>query len=95
MNLSKTKLPKIVQSGGILGRPHGSLLKNGLPLMKSVLKPLAKIVLILLGLTTAASATDETIQSKIHSSGTTTLSISNEEMEDIIKIVKYLKESRL
>ena len=46
---------------GFLGRPLGSLLKTGLLLIGNVLKPLAKSVLIPLGLTTAASATDTAI----------------------------------
>ena len=54
INLSKTHLSKMIQSGGFLGRLLGPLLKTGLPLMKSVIKPLAKIVLIYLGLTEAA-----------------------------------------
>ena len=58
IKLSKTQLHKIGQSGGFLGRLLGPLLKTGLPLMKNVLKPLAKSVLIPLGLTAAASATD-------------------------------------
>ena len=48
----------MVQSGGFLCRLFGSLLKTGLPLMKNVIKPLAKSVLIPLGLTAAASAAD-------------------------------------
>ena len=52
IKLSKTQLSKIVQSGGFLGRPLGPLLKTGLPLMKNVIQPLAKSVL----LTVAASA---------------------------------------
>ena len=51
-------------SGGFLGRLLGSLLKTGLPLMKNVIKPLAKSVLIPLGLTAAASATDAGIHKK-------------------------------
>ena len=49
--------------------------------MKNVLKPLAKSVLIPLGVTAAAAAstTDATIQKKIFGSGVTTLIISNEE----------------
>ena len=43
LNLSKTQLHKIVQSGGFLRRILGPLLKNGLPLIGNVLKPLAKI----------------------------------------------------
>ena len=55
----------IGQSERLLGRSLGPLLKTGLPLMKNVLKPLAKSVLIPLGLTATASATDEVIQKKI------------------------------
>ena len=58
--------------------------------MKNVLTPLAKSVLISLGLTTAASATDAAIQKKIFRSGTAALIIPNEEMKDIMKIVKSL-----
>ena len=49
---------KLEQSGRFLDRLSGPLLKTGLHLMKYVIKPLAKSVLIPLGLTTAASATD-------------------------------------
>ena len=64
--------------------------------MKSVIPPLAKSVLIPLGLTTAADAADAGIHKKILGSGhNTTLIISNDEMEDIFKIVKPLKDSRL
>ena len=58
IKLSKTQLHKIGQSGVILGRLLGPLLKAGLPLMGSALKPLAKSVLIPLGLKAVASATD-------------------------------------
>ena len=54
-----------MQSGGFLGRLLGPLLKTGLPLIKNVIKLLAKTVLILLGLTAAASAADAGIQKKI------------------------------
>ena len=54
----------------------------GLPLIKNVLKPIAEIVFILLGLTT--TATDVAVQKTIYGSGTTALIISNEEIEDII-----------
>ena len=63
--LSITQLSKMIQSGGFLGRLLGPLLKTGLPLMKSVIKPLAKSVLIPLVLTTAASAADAAIHKKI------------------------------
>ena len=49
---------------GFLGRPLGPVLKSCLPLMKNVLRPLAKNILILLGLTAVALATDEAIQKK-------------------------------
>ena len=68
---------------------------SGLQLIKDVFTPLAKSVLIPLGLTVAASATDAAIQKNIFGSGTTTLIISNKEMEDIVKIIKLLEESRL
>ena len=51
---SKTQLSKMIQSGGFLSRLLGPLLKTGLPLIKNVIKPLAKSVLIPLGLTAAA-----------------------------------------
>ena len=65
IKLSKTQLSKIIQSGGFLGRLLGTLLKAELPLIKNVIKPLAKSVLIPLGLTAAASATDAGIHKKI------------------------------
>ena len=61
----------------------------------SVLKPSAKNILKQLGLTTATSTTDATIHKKMLGSGFTTLIISNKEMNDIMKIVKSLEESRL
>ena len=56
IKLSKTQLSKMIQSRGFLGKLLGPLRKTGLPLMKSVIKPLTKSVLIPLGLTAAASA---------------------------------------
>ena len=58
IKLSKAQLSKMIQSGGFLGRLLGTLLKIGLLLMKNVIKPLAKIVLIPLGLTAAESEVD-------------------------------------
>ena len=91
VKLSKAQVNKIIQSGGFLGKLLGPLLKTGLPLIKNVIKPLAKRVLIPLGLTAAASAADPGIHKKILGSGNTTLIISNEEMNDIIKIVQALE----
>ena len=61
IKLSKTQLHKIGQSGGYLSRLLGPLLKTGLSLIENALKPLAKSVLIPLGLTAAVSALDEAI----------------------------------
>ena len=71
------------------------LMIAGLPLMSSVLTPLAKSILLPLGLSAEMSAVDASIQKKNYGSGTTTLIISNEEIEDIMKIVKSLEESGL
>ena len=80
----------MIQLGGFLGKLLGPLL------MKSVIKPLAKSVLLPLRLTAAASAADAGIHKKILVSGhnnNTTLIISNDEMDDILKIVKSLEDS--
>ena len=61
INLSKTQLHKIGQSGKLLGRLLGPLLKTGLHLSRSELKPITKSVLIPLGSTAAASAADAAI----------------------------------
>ena len=95
IKLSKTQISNMIQSGGFLGRPLGPLLKTGLPLMKNVIKPLAKSVLIPVGLTATASAADAGIHKKILGSGTTTLILSNDEMKDFIRIVKSLEDSGL
>ena len=62
--------------------------------MKNVIKPLAKCVLIPLGLTAAAAAADAGIHEKILGSGTKTIKIYDE-MKDIIKIVKSIEDSDL
>ena len=62
--LSKTRLSKMTESGGFLGRLHGPLLKTVLPLITNVIKPLAKSVWIPLGLTAEASAADAGIHKK-------------------------------
>ena len=88
MKLPKTKLHNMGQSSGIVGRTLGSLLKTGLPLIENVLKSLAKSVLTPLRLTAVELATDATVHQKMFGSCTTTLIISNEEMNDIVKIAK-------
>ena len=64
IKLSETQLSKMIQSGELLGRLLGPLLKTGLPLLKNVIKPLAKSGLIPLGLNAAASAADTVIHKK-------------------------------
>ena len=90
LKLSKAHIFKIIQSGGflesLLSKLAGTLMKVAIPLSKNVLAPL--------GITAAASI-DAGIQKKIHGFGTTTLIISNEEMNDIMKIVQALEDSNI
>ena len=91
IKLSKTQLSKMIQSGGflgnLLGKLAGRLMKVAMPLPNNVLAPL--------GISAAMSAIDETIKKKMLGSGTTTLIISNDEMDDILKIVKSLEDSNV
>ena len=64
IKLSKTQLSKIAQSVGFLGRLLSSLLKIGLLLMENVLQPLAKNILVPLGLKAAASEADAEVHKK-------------------------------
>ena len=64
IKFSKTQLSKMIQLGGFISRLLGPLLKTGLPLMKREIQPLAKSVLIPLGLTVAASAVDAEMHKK-------------------------------
>ena len=94
IKLSKAQIKKIIQSGGFLGK---LLSKLAGPLMKVAL-PLAKNVLAPLGLTASMSAIDKSIQKKIHGSGSTKstrvkLIIEQEDMNDIMKIIKALENS--
>ena len=57
--------------------------------------PLAKNVLASLGITAAASTSDVGIQKKVYGSGTTTLVISNEERNDVMKIVQSLEDPNI
>ena len=68
-------------------------MKAGLALIKIVLGPLARNFLLPCGLSAAMSAVDSAIQ-KNHGSGVTAVIISNEEMQDIMKIVKSLEETQ-
>ena len=56
IKLSKTQLSKMIQLGGFLGRLLGPLIKTGLPLLKSVIKPL--------GLTAASSVIDAGVRKR-------------------------------
>ena len=89
INLSKAQISKIIQFGGFLGsllsKLPGPLMKVAVPFAKNLLSPLE--------IMSAASAIDGAIQNKIHGSGTTTL--TNEEMNDIIKIVQALEDSNI
>ena len=91
IKLSNVQISKIIQSGGCLGsllsKLAGSLMKVAIPLAKHVLAPL--------GIIAAASAIDAGIQKKIQGSGTTTLIISNKEMNDFLKIVQALEDSNI
>ena len=92
LKLSKAHISKMIQSGEFLGSLLSTLT---VPLMKVAI-PLAKNVLTPLRITAAASAIDAGIQKYIYGSGgTTTLIISNEEMNDIMKIVQTLEDSNI
>ena len=88
IKLSKAQIKKLIQSGGFLGKLLSKLVG---PLMKAAL-PLAKNVLAPLGLTAGMSATDGSIQKKIHGSGVK-LIIEQEDMNDIMKIIEALENS--
>ena len=79
LKLSRAQISKKIQFGWFLGsllsKLEGPLIKVPIPLAKNVLAPLE--------ITAASSAIDTGIRNKIHGSGTTTLIISNEEMNDI------------
>ena len=83
IKLSKAQIKKIIQSGDFSGKLL-SKMKVAMPLAKNVLAPL--------GLTAAMSAIDGSIQKKIHGSGVE-LIIEEEDMQDVIKIIKELENS--
>ena len=95
ISLSEAQLHKIGQLGKFLGILLGPLLKTGLSLMENVLKLLAISALMTLGLRAPASATNAAVHKEMFESGTMTLIISNEDMNDVMKIVKSLEESGL
>ena len=91
LKLSKAQISKISQSGGFLGsllsKLAGTLMKVAIVLAKNVLAPLR--------ITAAASAINARIEKKIHGSGSTILIISNEKMNDIMKIVQALEDCNI
>ena len=98
LKFCRAQIFKIMQSRKLLG---SLLIKLAGPLIKVAI-PLPKIDLAPLGTTAATSAIDAGVQKKIHGSGrpssstsrTTTLIISNEEMNNVMKIVQALEDSR-
>ena len=90
IKLSRAQISKIIQSSGfsgaLLSKRAGPLIKVAVPLLKNILAPL--------GITAAASAIDAETQKEIHGSGTTTLIVSNKEM-NILKIVQALEDSNI
>ena len=86
---------KIGQSGGFLSKLLGLLLKTESLLMKNKVKPLAKSVLIKLGLRASTSATDAAIHHKMFGPSVTILIIWNEQTSDIMKIDKSLEQPGL
>ena len=93
LKLSKAQISKTIQSGGFLGsllsKLAGQLMKVPIPLAKNVLAPSGIAAAV------ASSVIDAGTQKTIHGLGTTTLIISNKEMNDIMKIVQALADSNI
>ena len=89
IKLSKVQINKILKEGANLGK----LLMEFLPKLIKPAISLGKIILAPFGLTAAMSATDAAIPKKMYGSGTTTLIVSNKDLNDMIKIVKSLENS--
>ena len=88
IKLSKTQINKTIKEGGNLGR----LLMSFLPKLIKPAISVGKSILAPLGLSAAMSATDAAIQKKMYGSGIKTLIISNDDLNDLIKIVTALEE---
>ena len=94
IKFSKTQLSNMIKSRQFFGRLLGPLLKTGLSLMKSVIQPLAKSVLIPLRLAAAAAAASMWEYIKfLGSDHNTDLIIFKKEVENILKTVKSLEGS--
>ena len=88
-------MSKKVYSGRFLGRILGPLLKTGLPLIKNLLKPSAKSVLIPLGLTAVALSADGGIREKVYGSGMATLIISKKQKRIFWHVIRYISTNLL
>ena len=93
--LKGTTEKSISQGRKFLNNVLAPLMRVGLPLMKNVLTPLTKGFLIPLELTAAAPTSGAAVQKNIYGTSMATLITSNEEMKDIMKILKSLEESGL
>ena len=82
IKLSEAQISKIIRSDGFFRQNSWFIIKSWIAIIK-IIKPLG-----LLDLTAASSAIDAGVQKMIYGSGTTTLAISSEEMNDIMKIVQ-------
>ena len=89
IKLSKAQINKIIKSGGALG----SILMRFLPKLIKLAVLLGKNVLASLGLSAAMSATDAAIQKRMYGSGTKIVKFSNENLNNMTKILKALKDS--
>ena len=93
MSLSKAQISEIIQSGELLGsllsKIAGTLMKEAVSLTKNIWAPL--------GITAAASAINAANQKKKKKKITVLeqLMISNEEINDIMKILQALKDSNI
>ena len=79
----------MIQSGGFLGRLLGPLLKTGLPLIKKCFNCFR------INCSSISSRYRNTLKKILGSGNMATLIISNNEIQDIIKIVKSLEDSGL
>ena len=86
LKLSKAQISKIIHSGGLLSKLAGPQMKVAVPMAKNILAPL--------GIIAAGSAIDAGIKKK-QGSGTTTLIVSNKEINDIMKIIQALEDSNI
>ena len=92
MKLSTTHFSKKIYVGEFPGTNIGTLMKAGLPLIKNIIKPLAKGLPVPLRLIAAAPPPDASFLQIILVSGTTPLLISSKEKEDVKKIIRYFEE---